>query len=66
MTAQDAIEALTLQHKRLTDIIRGIDGGLWWSSGVEEEINADKIYDQTEIIRAVLDETMTLVTKITD
>ncbi|GJE17522.1 hypothetical protein [Methylobacterium marchantiae] len=65
MNAQNAIDALTLQHRRLTDMLRGIDGGLWWSSDVTAGIDADSIYAQAEVIRIALDETKRLVTKIT-
>lgn len=65
MNAQNAIDALTLQHRRLTDLLRGIDGGLWWSSDVSAAIDAKGIYAQAELIRVALDETKILVTRIT-
>ena len=56
MNARNAIDALAIQNQRLTDLLRNIDGGIWWGSNPAAKIDADAISVQADQIRIALDE----------
>lgn len=64
MNSQNAIDALALQNQRFNDMLRDIDGGLWWASDAPAKLNADKIFAQADCIRIALDEVGRLVKKV--
>ncbi|MHC2021347.1 hypothetical protein [Methylobacterium sp. CM6247] len=63
MKNQSAIDALALQHQRLTGMLRNLDGGIWWSSDAAADLNADKIKAQADLIGLALDELSGLIKK---
>ncbi|MDR7039849.1 hypothetical protein J2X36_004627 [Methylobacterium sp. BE186] len=64
MDNQTALDALALQHQRLTDMLRSADSGIWWSSDAAAGLNAEKIKAQADMIGAALDELESLIKKI--
>lgn len=64
MKNQSAIDALALQHQRLTGMLRSMDGGIWWSSDAAADLNADRIKAQADLIGLALDELSGLIKKI--
>ena len=64
MTSQNAIDALALQNQRFNDLIRQIDGGIWWSSDAAAKFDASAIFAQVEHIRIALDEIARLAKQI--
>ena len=64
MTGQNAIDALALQNQRFNDLIRQIDGGIWWTSGAAAKIDAVAIFAQADHIRLALDEIARLAKQI--
>ncbi|MHB2208237.1 hypothetical protein [Methylobacterium sp. CM6257] len=64
MTNQDAIDALALQQQRFTDLMRSIDGGIWWSSHSNKKLNVDEIKYHADMIGNSLDKVTSLLRKI--
>jgi hypothetical protein len=64
VTSQDAIDALALQNQRFNDLIRQIDGGIWWSSDAAAKLDAAAIFAQVDHIRIALDEITRLAKQI--
>ncbi len=64
MTNQNAIDALTLENQRFTDILRSFDGGIWWKSNSTSQIDIEAIHAQAAHIRIALDEITRLAKKI--
>ena len=64
MNSQNAIDALALQNRRFNDILRNIDGGIWWRSDLTAKIDNAAILTQAEHIRIALDEIARLAKRI--
>lgn len=65
MNNQDAIDSLALQHQRFTDMLRAIDGGIWWSPQSSASLNIDRIKDQAAVIGGALDALTSLMKTVT-
>jgi hypothetical protein len=55
MIRPHAIEALSEQRDRLTELLRQMDGGRWWPSNGGRHLDEDEICVQAERIRGALD-----------
>lgn len=64
MNNQDAIDSLALQHQRFTDMMRSIDGGIWWSPQSSASLNIEGIKDQAAVIGGALDALTFLMKKV--
>lgn len=64
MDTKKVISDLTIENRRLTEIIRHFDGGIWWASDTKTQINVDAIHAQTEHIRIALDEISRLARRV--
>lgn len=66
MTIQDAIDGLAAESQRFTEIVRGFDGGIWWSSDETSKIDVEAIQAQVTHIRIALDEIARLAKKMAE
>ncbi len=64
MNDQGVIDALALQNQRFNDLIRQIDGGIWWSADAAANLDASAILAQVDHIRIALDEIHRLAKQI--
>jgi len=55
MVCPRAVEALTLQQRRLTELIRKMDNGRWWSEDHACRIDEDEVCQQADRIGKALD-----------
>ncbi|MCJ2125622.1 hypothetical protein [Methylobacterium sp. J-077] len=55
MVCPRAVEALTLQQRRLTELIRKMDNGRWWSEDQACRIDEHEVCQQADVIGKALD-----------
>ena len=53
-TGIDAIAELSRQHERVSELLRCLDGGRWWSQS-QPGLYADDVHKQVANIKAALD-----------
>ncbi|GJE59125.1 hypothetical protein [Methylobacterium trifolii] len=63
---QTALDALCTQHTRFANMIRDMDGGIWWASDAPARVDAAAIKAQAACIGQALDEVERLVKRIAD
>jgi hypothetical protein len=60
----EPIDALTAQHRRLQEILRGFDDGIWWNSDALARLDVGRMSTQVGRIEVALDEIERLATEI--
>lgn len=58
------IDALTAQHRRLQEILRGFDDGIWWNSDALARLDVGRMSAQVRRVEEALDEIERLAIKI--
>ncbi|KST61230.1 hypothetical protein AO398_00660 [Methylobacterium sp. GXS13] len=64
MIIGETIDALTAQHRRLQEILRGFDDGIWWNSDALAQLDVGRMSAQVDRIGVALDEIERLATEI--
>lgn len=64
MIIGETIDALTAQHRRLQEILRGFDDGIWWNSDALARLDVGRMSAQVGRIEVALDEIERLATEI--
>lgn len=64
MIIVETIDALTAQHRRLQEILRGFDDGIWWNSDALARLDVGRMSAQVGRIEVALDEIERLATEI--
>ncbi|MBO1021935.1 hypothetical protein IPV08_18435 [Methylobacterium sp. SD274] len=64
MIIGETIDALTVQHRRLQELLRGFDDGIWWNSDALARLDVGRMSAQVERLGEALDEIERLATEI--
>lgn len=64
MIIGETIDALTVQHRRLQELLRGFDDGIWWNYDALARLDVGRMSAQVERVGEALDEIERLATEI--
>lgn len=64
MIIGETIDALTAQQRRLQEILREFDDGIWWNSDALARLDVGRVSAQVGRIEVALDEIERLATEI--